>query len=453
MLRAVGMTRRQARRMIRHESVMTALIGAALGLPLGIALAALVTQCAVASTASRSRCRSRRSWSSRSSRSSRGSSRPCCPPPGLAAERARGAAVRVARLGGTAEPGAWGAAGFGKSGLDAARDRPGDDGHDVPRRRRGAATPRARLSRSCRSTFRARAGSSTTRRRSGVRARRRRGGACRRGRGRRRSRRDRDREPARDHGALGALDGPSGRTARSSGRTGGLPARCAELPRDLDPGADRPRPGSRISPRRSSSGCSRETGAAGRARLRHRRLLARLAADRRRSHVTDVSNASRTMLLGLESLEWDDELLGALRRCRARSCPRVVASSGRLAEADCSAPRCRSRGSPATSRRRSSARRASSPASVKATYGTGSFVLANAGSDARPAAEGVLRDGGVAARTARQPVYALEGSVFVAGAAIQWLRDGLGLLARRGGDARRWRGRSRETTASTSCRR
>ena len=70
MLRAVGMTRRQARRMIRQESVITALIGAALGLPLGVGLAALVTQ-SLSSTASRSRCRSGRSSSSPSSRSSR----------------------------------------------------------------------------------------------------------------------------------------------------------------------------------------------------------------------------------------------------------------------------------------------------------------------------------------------------------------------------------------------
>ena len=58
MLRAVGMTRRQARRMVRHESVVTALIGAALGLPLGIFLAALVTRALVAVRRRASRCRS-----------------------------------------------------------------------------------------------------------------------------------------------------------------------------------------------------------------------------------------------------------------------------------------------------------------------------------------------------------------------------------------------------------
>ena len=78
MLRAIGMTRRQARRMIRHESVITALIGAALGLGLGVFLAALVTQALSKYDVGRSRCRSRRWPASRSSRSSPASARRSC---------------------------------------------------------------------------------------------------------------------------------------------------------------------------------------------------------------------------------------------------------------------------------------------------------------------------------------------------------------------------------------
>ena len=85
------------------------------------------------------------------------------------------------------------------------------------------------------------------------------------------------------------------------------------------------------------------------------------------------------------------------------------------------------------------------------TYGTGSFVLANAGPERGAPPDGILQT--VAWRLGDDaPVYALEGSVFVAGAALQWLRDGLGVLE----DARESEAiaaRSTGTTACTSCRR
>ena len=68
------------------------------------------------------------------------------------------------------------------------------------------------------------------------------------------------------------------------------------------------------------------------------------------------------------------------------------------------------------------------PGETKNTYGTGSFVLMNTGARAVPSASGLLTT--VAAGPGDDPVYALEGSIFVTGAAIQWLRDGLGLIAR-----------------------
>ena len=96
MLRAIGMTRRQVRRMIRHESIVTALIGAALGIGVGMFLAGDHDAGAVESTASCSRSRTGRWSSSSASRSSPGMLAAILPRGGLPAERAGGAAVRVA---------------------------------------------------------------------------------------------------------------------------------------------------------------------------------------------------------------------------------------------------------------------------------------------------------------------------------------------------------------------
>ena len=102
-------------------------------------------------------------------------------------------------------------------------------------------------------------------------------------------------------------------------------------------------------------------------------------------HVTDVSNASRTLLFDIHTLDWDDELLRHARRAAARCCPRCASSSEVYGETDAdaaSARRFRSPASPAISRRRSSARPASTPGTAKNTYGTGCFLLMNTGDDA-----------------------------------------------------------------------
>jgi glycerol kinase len=143
-------------------------------------------------------------------------------------------------------------------------------------------------------------------------------------------------------------------------------------------------------------------------------------------HATDVSNASRTMLLGLESLEWDDELLELFGVPR-EILPRVVDSSGPIAEADFLGARVPITGIAGDQQAALFGQGCHEPGQAKATYGTGSFVLANAGSDVRPAPEGLLRTAAWRLHD-EQAVYALEGSIFVTGAAIQWLRDGLGLL-------------------------
>ena len=132
------------------------------------------------------------------------------------------------------------------------------------------------------------------------------------------------------------------------------------------------------------------------------------------------------MLLGLESLEWDDELL-ALFGVPREILPRVVDSSGSIAEADFLGARVPIAGIAGDQQAALFGQGCYEPGQAKATYGTGSFVLANAGSDAGPAPEGLLRTAAWRLH-GEQAVYALEGSIFVTGAAIQWLRDGLGLL-------------------------
>lgn len=144
------------------------------------------------------------------------------------------------------------------------------------------------------------------------------------------------------------------------------------------------------------------------------------------AHITDVSNASRTLLLGIDSLEWDDELL-ALFGIPRSVLPQLVPTSGPLAEAELLGARIPITGIAGDQQAALFGQACLSPGQAKATYGTGSFVLVNAGTEIEPAPDGALRT--VAWRLdGAPPVFALEGAVFVAGAAIQWLRDGLGLI-------------------------
>ncbi len=143
-------------------------------------------------------------------------------------------------------------------------------------------------------------------------------------------------------------------------------------------------------------------------------------------HVTDVSNASRTMLLDIATLEWDDELLDLFSVPRA-VLPRLVPSSGVVGEGELLGALVPIGGIAGDQQAALFGQRCFAPGQAKATYGTGAFVLVNAGSTPGTAPDGVLRT--VAWQLGDDdPVYALEGAVFVAGAAIQWLRDGLGLI-------------------------
>ena len=138
-------------------------------------------------------------------------------------------------------------------------------------------------------------------------------------------------------------------------------------------------------------------------------------------HVIDVTNASRTLLVSLETLDWDDELLALFGVDRALL-PRIVPSEGEVAEGELLGRTVRIKGIAGDQQAALYGQGCHAPGEGKATYGTGSFVLVHTGADCSPPPDGLLR-------TAAADGYALEGAVLSSGAAVQWLRDGLGLVA------------------------
>jgi glycerol kinase len=158
-------------------------------------------------------------------------------------------------------------------------------------------------------------------------------------------------------------------------------------------------------------------------------LIWRLSGGR--LHCTDVSNASRTMLFNIHTLEWDDEILARLRIPRAML-PEVRPSSqvyGRTDEGlfGAAVPIA---GAAGDQQAALFGQACYTPGQAKNTYGTGCFLLLNTGAEAVGSQRGLLTT--IAWQLAGQAgvTYALEGSVFIAGAAIQWLRDGLGIITR-----------------------
>jgi len=148
-------------------------------------------------------------------------------------------------------------------------------------------------------------------------------------------------------------------------------------------------------------------------------------------HVTDVTNASRTMLMDLETLDWDDELLGffgvprsMLPEIRPSSDPQLyghtpsgepwngeVAIGGALGDQQAATV----------------GQVCFAPGDAKNTYGTGNFMILNTGEDIVRSQHGLLTTVAYQLGDAK-PVYALEGSIAVTGSAVQWLRDQLGLI-------------------------
>ena len=157
-------------------------------------------------------------------------------------------------------------------------------------------------------------------------------------------------------------------------------------------------------------------------------LVARLTAGA--AHVTDASNASRTQLLDISSGTWSDELLEVFNVPKS-ALPKVVPSYGEIARTDPSSFLNLSlpiTGIAGDQQAALFGQTAFAVGEGKCTYGTGAFMLTNTGSKIIESQNGLLStiawqapDGSL--------TYALEGSVFVAGAAVQWLRDGLGIIA------------------------
>jgi len=145
------------------------------------------------------------------------------------------------------------------------------------------------------------------------------------------------------------------------------------------------------------------------------------------AHVTDVTNASRTMLLDLARGAWDDELL-ALFDVDEAVLPEIVPSSGVVAEARLLGARVPIAGIAGDQQSALFGQGCFAPGEAKVTYGTGTFLLVATGEEPRAPADGLLTTAAAVAPGTR-PEYAAEGSVLVGGAALQWLRDGLGVIA------------------------
>jgi glycerol kinase len=141
-------------------------------------------------------------------------------------------------------------------------------------------------------------------------------------------------------------------------------------------------------------------------------------------HITDVTNASRTLLFNIHTMDWDDELLRILDVPR-EMLPEVRSSSEVYGETDPAIF-----GTPVPVAGIAGDQQAAlfgqacfEPGAAKNTYGTGCFMLLNTGDSPVPSEKGLLTT--VAWRVGGKTTYALEGAVFVAGAAVQWIRDGL----------------------------
>jgi glycerol kinase len=143
-------------------------------------------------------------------------------------------------------------------------------------------------------------------------------------------------------------------------------------------------------------------------------------------HVTDVTNASRTMLMDLRSLQWDDALLDAFAIPRA-VLPRIVASSAVHGEARGELAGVPVAGILGDQQAALVGQACFLPGEAKNTYGTGCFLLMNTGTEPVPSKCGLVTT--VSYRLGEEaPCYALEGSIAVTGALVQWLRDNLGLI-------------------------
>jgi glycerol kinase len=146
-----------------------------------------------------------------------------------------------------------------------------------------------------------------------------------------------------------------------------------------------------------------------------------------RTHITDATNASRSMLFDIHKGAWDEELL-ALFGVPKALLPRVTDSSGELGvtDAEVFGAAVPIRGIAGDQQAAMVGQACFEPGMMKSTYGTGCFALLNTGAEAVASRNRLLTT--IAYQLNGKRIYALEGAIFVAGAAVQWLRDGLGIL-------------------------
>jgi glycerol kinase len=154
-------------------------------------------------------------------------------------------------------------------------------------------------------------------------------------------------------------------------------------------------------------------------------LIWRLTGGKK--HITDVSNASRTLLLNIHTLQWDDELLKQLGVPRAML-PEVRSSSEVYGETDESlfGGKIPIAGDAGDQQAATFGQACFEPGSAKNTYGTGCFMLLNIGDKPRASQHKLLTT--IGWQVGGKTTYCLEGAVFIAGAVVQWLRDGLGVI-------------------------
>ncbi|HEX9093046.1 MAG TPA: glycerol kinase GlpK [Coriobacteriia bacterium] len=142
-------------------------------------------------------------------------------------------------------------------------------------------------------------------------------------------------------------------------------------------------------------------------------------------HVTDVSNASRTMLMSLETLDWDEGQLSAFGIPRSML-PTIMPSSAVYGEAIGTLAGIPVAGDLGDQQAATFGQAAYDVGDAKNTYGTGNFMLLNTGTQIVPSKAGLLTT--VCYRMGPETIYALEGSIAVTGSAVQWLRDQLGII-------------------------
>jgi glycerol kinase len=148
------------------------------------------------------------------------------------------------------------------------------------------------------------------------------------------------------------------------------------------------------------------------------------------AHVTDVSNASRTLLMNLETLDWDDEILDLMTIPRAML-PEVRASSEEYGKAVGDLEGIPVAGDLGDQQAALFGQTCFSVGEAKNTYGTGNFLLLNTGNEPIQSKSGLLTTLGY--KIGDQPaVYVLEGAIAITGALVQWLRDNLGMITTSG---------------------